>query len=110
MPVNDPPLTVALFQDRRTESAALYVSSLAVVRHVSNNRVFQCGPGRVARQMNLDVAEFVLGVLHLSHLGNQMVIAVIGPAVISMAALKDRQRFVVSPNSCRFGDIVLGEA
>src|SRR5437870_1997176 len=106
MPVYDAPNTLALFEDSRAEPAAVNVSSLAVVHHVRGNCVFESRPGGVASEMNLYVAEFVFCVLHLTHLGNKMMVAIVGPAIISVAALEDRQRLVISPNFRGLGDIV----
>ena len=87
----NPPVAFPLFENCRAQAAAIDVALLAVLRYISRDSVFESGPGSLARQMNLDIAERVLGVLHLTHFGKEMVVAIIGPAVVSVPTLEHCQ-------------------
>jgi hypothetical protein len=89
------PATIALFEHGSTQSAAIDMTRLSVVSYIRRDCIFERGPSRLARYMNLDISEAVPGVLHLTHLGHEMVIALIGPSVVCVPALKDRQRFII---------------
>ena len=107
--MHDAPLTVTLFKHRSSQSRAVDVALLSVIRYIGRDRVFESGPGRFARQMNLDVAEPVLRILHLAHLRAKMIVAIICPTVVGMAALKDCERFIVCPDLCSLGQIIFRE-
>lgn len=77
MPVHNPPAAIAPLENRGAESTAIDVTGFSVVRHVSGDGVLESRPSRIARDVNLDVAEAVLRVLHLAHFRHQMVISVI---------------------------------
>src|SRR5882672_11309986 len=109
MPMHDLPLTIAILEHRCSQAAAVNVTRFSVVRHVSRNCVFQSCPGSLSGEMNFDVAKGILRVLHLPHLGNQMMITIIRPAIVRMSALKDGQRFIVGPDSRSHCEIVLFE-
>src|SRR5437870_3351095 len=98
MPMHDAPLTVAIFEHRRSQAAAVTMTRFSVIRHVSRNCVFESCPGSVASQVDFDIAKGVLGVLHLTHLRHKMMIAVVSPTIIRVTTLKDSQRLIVGPD------------
>ena len=89
LPMHDPPLSVMFFKHCRSQSSAIDMTWLTVIHNVRRYCVFQSSPRSVAGEVNLDVAEFVLRILHLTHLGNEIVVSVVSPAIISVAALED---------------------
>ena len=89
--MHNPPLTIALFENCRAQATTIDVACLAVLRYIGRDSVFESGPGSLACQMNLDIAKRVRGILHLAHLWPQMIVAVIRPTVVRMAAFKDSQ-------------------
>src|SRR3989442_1302144 len=98
MPMHDAPLTVAIFEHRRSQAAAVNMTRFAVVRHVSRNCVFESCPSSLSSQVDFHVAKGILGVLHLTHLWHKMMITIVSPAIIRVTTLKDGQRFIVDPD------------
>src|SRR6266850_5869567 len=98
MPMHDAPLTIAIFEHRRSQAAAVNVTLFSIVHHVSRNCVFESCPGSLSGEVDFDVAEGILGVLHLTHLWHKMMITIVSPAIVRMTTLKNGQGFIVDPN------------
>ena len=56
-----PPLTIALFENCRAQAAAIDVPLLSVLRYIGRDRVLKSGPGSLASEVNLEIAEFEIG-------------------------------------------------
>src|SRR6267143_471512 len=105
MPMHDAPLTIAIFEHRRSQAAAVNMTRFSVVRHVSRNCVLESCPGSLSGQVDFDIAKGVLRVLHLTHLWDKMMITIVSPAIIRVTTLKDGQRFIVDPDLCGRGNV-----
>src|SRR6266545_7129134 len=98
MPMNDAPLSVASLKHGSSQSTTINMTCLSGLANICGYGVLERRPRGVTGQVNLDVTEAVLRVLHLAHLGDKVMIAIVGPAVICVAALEDRQRFIIGPD------------
>src|SRR6266542_2182304 len=98
MPVHNAPLSVALFEYCGTQPAAFDVAHLSCLPDIRRDRVLESCPSRFAREVNFDIAERILRVLHLAHFRAKMMVAIIRPALVGMSTLKDRQRFIIGPD------------
>src|SRR5215216_5564861 len=110
MPMHDAPFTAAVFKNRCAQSCTINVTSFPRLTYIGGDGVLESGPRRLAVKMNLHVAKPVLSILHFPHFGKQMMIAIVCPPVVCMAALEHCQRLIVDPNFRRFGGIVLFKA
>ncbi len=104
MPMHDAPLSVAFFQHRRSEAAAIDMTRLSVIHHICRYCVLQSCPRSITSQMNLDIAKRVLRVLHLTHFPLTQTCEAIGRSFFSkLTALFIRASFTAaSSDPCAF--------
>src|SRR6266508_6224245 len=94
-PVHDLPGAATLLENCGADAIRIDVP----LRNVCRHRVLERYPRTRANHMRHDVTELIAHIGHVFDFGLQMMIAVIGPSVISMAVLKDGDAVIVRPQA-----------
>lgn len=91
--MHNAPIIPTLFQCGSAQATALDVPS----SEVGGDRILERGPSSVTGNFHADVGKCVFRVLHLFHFGPEMMVPIVGPSVICVAAFEHSDGFIIGP-------------